>query len=208
MIESSVRRVRDLLVHPFETFEELKSATLTETYRHYVLLLLIYSLLIGIVSVSTVYMTLYDILIHYGTIPLVGPFLTAKIDLFRPLIINWSVFIVYLSFCILLFAIFIKGLFIHAFVILLGGKQGVVRTIQILMYAATPFFLLGWIPYVAVFGLVWAVLLCIIGLMVLQEMEVWKAVAVVVIPTILVIGGLFTGFLMTINLISAISHIV
>jgi hypothetical protein len=152
-------------------------------------------------------MTLYDLLLHYGSIPVIGSVITSKFDLLRPIIINWSIFIGYLSFVFLLFAIYIKGFFIHVFVILVGGKQNMVSTIQTLMYAVTPFFLLGWIPYIAILGLIWSVILCIVGLMVLQDLSAGRAVAVVVIPSALVIIGLITALFMIVSLFTALTHI-
>lgn len=204
----SLRCIRGLLLTPYDMFEELKSSTLTETYRFYVLMLLFYTILLGIVSVSTVYLTLYDLILHTGSIPLIGSFLVSKVDLIRPFIINWSIFIVYEWFFFLLFAIFLKGLFIHLFVILFGGKHEVVRTIQVLMYAVTPYFLFGWIPYIGVIGIIWAVILCIIGLIILQDLKPWEAIAVVATPSILVLIGLFIGILLILNLSFVLSHLI
>ena len=208
MIGSCIQTIKGLLIQPFDTFEQLRSTTLSDAYRYYVILLVLYSALLGVASVSSVYISLYDLLIHYASIPVFGSIFAAKIELFRPLIINWSIFIVYITFVLLLFAIFLKGLFIHVFVILLGGEQGITRTVQVLMYAVTPFFLIGWIPYLSIIGLIWSVILCIIGLCILQDMPVWKAAAVVGIPTALVIIGLFSAILMVANLVSAVTRII
>lgn len=205
MIEEYIQNIKGLLLQPFDTFERLKSASLTESYRQYVILLILYTILSGIVSVTFMFLSFYDFLVHYASIPIIGSLFAAKIDLFRPLFINWSIFIVYGFFIFLLFAIFLKGLFIHVFVILFGGEQGVTRTFQVLMYAVTPFFLIGWIPYISILGIIWAVVLCIIGLTVLQNIPTWKAVAIILIPTVMVFIGVFCGIMMISNLINVIT---
>ncbi len=207
MLELLLQNVKGLLMQPGPTFERLKYATLTESYQQYVILLIIYTILVGVVSAITTLMLYYDTLVHYASMPMIGSFLVTKIELFRPIILHWSLIIVYMAFLLLLFAIFFKGLFLHVFVILFGGDQGVTKTIQVLMYATTPFFLLGWIPYISILGLIWAVVLCVIGLHVLQNIPVWKAVAVIVVPTVLLVLGVILILMIRIALITAFSGV-
>jgi hypothetical protein len=180
-----IQVIKGLLIHPGETFTLLKQSSLTRAYRHYVVLLIFYTVLAGMVSVFSASMSYHDLLTQSASIPVIGSLLSVKISLLKPLFINWAVFITYITFLLLLLAVFFKGLFLHAFVILVGGEQGAVRTIQAVMYAATPFFLFGWIPYTAIPGAIWSLLLCIIGLMILQDLPGWKACAVIFIPLIL-----------------------
>ena len=76
------------------------------------------------------------------------------------------------------------------------------------MYAVTPYFLFGWIPYIGVIGIIWAVILCIIGLIILQDLKPWEAIAVVATPSILVLIGLFIGILLILNLSFVLSHLI
>lgn len=200
-----IETVKGLLLKPRETFEQITNSSLTETYQQYVLLLIIYSVLMGLVSAAFVLLNFIDILVNLGSIPLLGPLFVSKITLVRPILMNWSMIIVYLLFLFLLFGIFIKGSFLHVFVILFGGHQGVIKTIQVLMYAATPFFLLGWIPYLSIIGLIWAIVLCVIGLQTVQQVPVWKAVGVIVVPVILLSIGVFLLLLMRAALMALLS---
>jgi hypothetical protein len=54
------------------------------------------------------------------------------------------------------------------------------------MYASTPFFLLGWIPFVAIIGWRWYLVLMIPGLAEMQQMTLDKAALAIVVPVILV----------------------
>ncbi len=208
MIEGFMQNMKGLLIQPYDAFEKLKSSSLTDAYRHYVLLLIIFVVLFGAVSVASVFISFYDLLVQYATLPIIGSLIASKINLFRPVFTNWSIFTTYMMFLVLLFAIFIKGFFIHVFVILLGGKHGLTQTLQVLMYAVTPFFLIGWIPYISVIGLIWAVVLCIIGLMVLHDIPSWKAIAIIAIPTVLVIIGIISELILIASFVHAISGII
>ena len=190
MLQDQVQIVKGLLVSPVETFIELRSSAISKSYQYYVLLLLIYTVIVGIISATSSLMTYYNMVIQYASIPLIGSFLISKMELLKPVFVNMSLFSVYLLFLLLFFGIFIKGLFLHAFVLLFGGEQGVTKTIQVLMYSVTPFFLIGWIPYISIFGLLWAVILCVLGFHIFQQIPIWKAALVVVIPTLFVILGL------------------
>nr|WP_319537717.1 YIP1 family protein [uncultured Methanospirillum sp.] len=191
MLQDQVQIVKGLLVSPVDTFEELRSSAISKSYQYYVLLLIIYTVLVGIISATSSLMTYYNMVIQYASIPLIGSFLISKMELLKPVFINMSLFSVYLLFLLMFFGIFIKGFFLHAFVLLFGGEQGITKTIQVLMYSVTPFFLIGWIPYISIIGLLWAVILCVLGFHVFQQIPVWKAALVVVIPTLFVILGLF-----------------
>ncbi|MFH0967238.1 MAG: YIP1 family protein [Methanobacteriota archaeon] len=207
MLDLLIQNVKGLLLQPVETFENLKTSSLTDSYQHYVILLIIYTVLMGIVSMITTLMSYYDMLVHVASIPLIGSFMIAKIELFKPIFINWSFIIVYILFLFLLFGIFFKGFFLHVFVILFGGEQGVTKTIQVLMYATTPFFLLGWIPYISIIGLIWAVVLCVIGFQKFQNIPVWKAGAIIIVPTIFLIIGVFLTLMMRGAIISVLSGV-
>jgi len=207
MLEDMIQHVKGLLIQPVNTFADLKNSSLSSSFQHYVILLLIYSVLLGIVSAVNALLSFYDMFMHVVSIPFFGSFLITKIEILKPLFVDWSLIIVYLFFIFLFFGIFIKGCFLHVFVLLFGGEQGIVKTIQIIMYAATPFFLLGWIPYISVIGLLWAIVLCVIGLHIVQQLPMWKAIAVLIIPAVLLACGLMFLLLIKTTFITAISGI-
>ena len=207
MLNSIIPDIRGLIMHPKDTYIQLKNSSLTQAYQHYVILLIFYSVLSGILSLFSAVILWYDLLFQFASVPIIGSMLAIKMDLFRAFFIHWSIFIVYLMFLVLLFAVFFKGFVLHVFVILLGGEEGIARTVQAVMYAVTPFFLLGWTPYLSIIGFFWAIILCILGIQVMQDIPLWKASAVIIIPLILwIIGIMAVLFLMT-DLVNAISGI-
>lgn len=208
MYEQLIHNIKGLLIKPGDTFERLKNSSLTDSYQHYVILLIFYSVLMGIFSVISILMYFYDFLMYCASIPLLGSFFVLKIELLKPILINWSLSVVYLLFLVMFFGIFLKGCFLHVFVILFGGNHGITKTLQVVMYAATPFFLLGWIPYISLIGIVWSIILCIIGLQIIQSVPGWKAVAIILIPFIFMTIWIFAVLMMRVNFITALSGII
>jgi len=208
MLDDFVKIIKGLLVSPVETFESLKSTTLSRTYQYYVLLLIMYTVLMSIVSLLSSLMTYYDMVIQCASIPIFGSFLLTKLELLRPIFLNMSLFAVYLLFLFLFFGIFLKAFFLHTFVLLFEGKQGIMKTVQVLMYSVTPFFLLGWIPYISIIALLWAVILCILGFHILQQIPIWKAALIIIIPTLFVTFGVLIVYIIYEAFITASSGII
>jgi signal peptidase len=76
--------------------------------------------------------------------------------------------------------VFIGGLWTHVWIYLVGGRKGVTQTLKALMYGATPGCLLGWIPIVGVFAVVWTLILEIVGIGQLHELSTRRAVLAVI----------------------------
>jgi len=203
-----IENIKGLLVKPLERFELLRDSTLTLAYQQYILLLVMYSVLLGIVSLLSFELVFSSFLINIGSLPLIGSFLIVKCELFRPFLTEWNLLLVYVWFLILMFLIFLKGFFLHAFVILLGGEQGIKKTLLVILYAATPFLLIGWIPYIWIIGLIWSIILFIIGIKIIQNLSWPKAAATIIIPLLLGIIILILGNFLILSLIEAIGKIV
>ena len=101
-------------------------------------------------------------------------------------------------FLVLLFAVFLAGFLLHAFVLLMDGKKDVKETLKTTMYAATPGLLLGWIPFVCIIGWAWSFVLLILGLRDNNGLSFEKALLAVVVPVLL-------GLIMLVLGISVIS---
>jgi len=109
-------------------------------------------------------------------------------------VVALNIFALYAFFLLSLVGVFFVGFFWHVFALLFGAKRELRQTIKTTMYASTPFFLLGWIPYIAVIGWLWYLVLLVLGLSEMQEMSTGEAALAVVVPIILVlIGALLWG---------------
>lgn len=203
-----IEDIKGILINPLETFERVKNNSVTRTYQQYVLLLIDYSILLGIVSFISASMLFSSYQYQLGAIPVLGSFLITKLELFKSFILNSSLLLVYLWFLYLLVMIFLKGLFIHIFVILFGGEQGLQKTLLVTLFSVIPFFILGWIPYIWIIGVIWTVILFIIGIKILQNLPWWKAIAVFITPTVLIMVGLLYTIEIVSNVLDAISSLI
>jgi hypothetical protein len=180
-----VEKVKGFLLKPSATFQATRTESLTSTFQYYVILLVIFSILYAIVSfaITEAFFTYYaNLFASFGLLGAYGP---GVLNAFRGFGAALTLFIAYFFFLVLLFGIFLDGFFYHVFVILFAGKKGLVQTVKTVMYASTPFFIIGWIPYVSIIGLIWAWILIIIGIKENQEMELGRAILVFVVPLVL-----------------------
>ena len=72
--------------------------------------------------------------------------------------------------------------FYHLFVWVFGGRNGIKKTTQTLLYGATPTILVSWIPIVSLIVAFYSMYVTIVGLKVLQDMKTWKAVLSYIVP--------------------------
>jgi hypothetical protein len=145
----------------------------------------IFTILFGIVAVSIGYGMFTSMVQSLSMIPIIGSVASGAVANFSGFVIALGVFFVYLVFLFYLLGIFIEGLLMHAFVVLMGGKNDATQTIKTTMYASTPFLLLGWVPFVSIIVYIWSFVLLVIGIKENHEMELGSAVLVVLIPIVL-----------------------
>jgi hypothetical protein len=187
MLDNLVSEVKGFLMAPSETFKNTNQKSLGAAYQYYVALLVIFTVLFGIAVVSMGLATFTSMVDKMGAVPIVGGVAAGAVANFSGFVIALGIFVVYLFFLFYLLGIFLEGLIIHAFVLLMGGTKGVRQTVKTTMYASTPFLLLGWIPFISIIAYIWSLVLLVIGLKENHEMELGNAILVVLIPIILVI---------------------
>jgi hypothetical protein len=188
MAEPFAKKVKGFLLHPSATFRATQAETLTSAYQYYVILLIIFSVLLTIVvsvSVGAAYWS--SSVTTIASSGLLGSNGSNIVKAFTAFLVDYVLFLPYFLFVFSLFSIFISGLYYHVFVILFGGQKGLTQTVKTVMYASTPAFLIGWIPFVSIIGSLWTVILIIIGIRENQEMTTGRAVLVVVVPLVLTV---------------------
>ncbi len=167
MLDNFVEKVKGFLLNPTETFQKSREDTLGTTFTYYIVLAIISAILV------TLLYTAIASLSPLASLPGFAGVFPAFIFVF--LIITYII------------APFISGAWLHIFVWLLGGRKGYIQTVKSLMYAATPSFLLSWIPLVSIIGGIWAIILEIIGVRELHEISTGRAVAAVIISTVIIV---------------------
>ena len=203
-----MNEMKGFLLSPSETFKKTSGKSLGAAYQYYVVLLVIFTILFGIVAVSMGLAAFTSMVDKMGALPIVGGVAASAAANFSGFVIALGVFFVYLLFLFYLLGIFVQGLIMHAFVLLMGGEKGAKQTIKTTMYASTPFLLLGWIPFVSIIAYIWSFVLLIIGLKENHEMELGNAIIVVFIPVVLGIVLIGLGSAVIVAFMSATAALI
>lgn len=179
MIERLGSDIRSILVKPSEFFPSIKNAGLSPAYQHYALLLVLYAVLAGIIRMIGNSMKMMDFMMAF---PVFGPIIVQKIC---PLFTEFGLLMTLGTFLMGLYLVFIVGGLLHVFVLLAGGEEGIFQTVKILMYAATPAFLIGWIPVAGIIGFLWSLIITVHGLKECAGLSYLRSILVVVVPIVL-----------------------
>jgi len=198
MFEELVKNVQGFLMSPVDAFKQAGSKSLGAAYQYYAMLLVIFTVLYGIVTLAVGAFMFNSYVQQVSMVPLVGKILSVQLAKFAAFVTVTQLFFVYMVFLVLLFAVFLVGFLLHAFVLLMDGKKDVKETLKTTMYAATPGLLLGWIPFVCIIGWAWSFVLLILGFRDNNGLSFEKAVLAAVVPVLL-------GLIMLVLGISVIS---
>ena len=208
MFDDLMNEMKGFLMAPSATFKKTNGKSLGAAYQYYTALLIIFTVLFGIVVVSMGLAAFTSMVDKMGAVPIVGGVAAGAAANFSGFVIALGVFFVYLVFLFYLLGVFVEGLIMHAFVLLMGGEKGARQTIKTTMYASTPFLLFGWIPFVSIIAYIWSFVLLIIGLKENHEMELGNAIIVVFIPVVLGIVLIGLGSAVIVAFMSATAALI
>ena len=185
MLDALVKTVMGFLMSPVEAFKQVGGKTLGAAYQYYAMLVLIFSILFGFVTLIMGAVMLNTLVQQVSMIPLIGRLISVELAKFGTFIATSQLFVVYLVFLALLFGVFFVGLFLHVFVVLMDGKKSVKETLKTTMFAATPALLLGWIPFIGILGGIWSFVLLILGFRDNNGLSLEKSVIAAILPVVL-----------------------
>ena len=185
MLDALVKTVTGFLMSPVEAFKQVGGKTLGAAYQYYAMLVLIFSILFGFVTLIMGAVMLNTLVQEVSMIPLIGRLISVELAKFGTFIATSQLFVVYLVFLALLFGVFFVGLFLHVFVVLMDGKKSVKETLKTTMFAATPVLLLGWIPFIGILGGIWSFVLLILGFRDNNGLSLEKSVIAAILPVVL-----------------------
>jgi len=185
MLDALVKTVMGFLMSPVEAFKQVGGKTLGAAYQYYAMLVLIFSILFGFVTLIMGAVMLNTLVQEVSMIPLIGRLISVELAKFGTFIATSQLFVVYLVFLALLFGVFFVGLFLHVFVVLMDGKKSVKETLKTTMFAATPILLLGWIPFIGILGGIWSFVLLILGFRDNNGLSLEKSVIAAILPVVL-----------------------
>jgi hypothetical protein len=89
----------------------------------------------------------------------------------------------------------VYSLLLHFWVWLIGGRKGIYQTVRSVLYSLTALMLIGWIPDIGPpVGLLWSVVVGILGVEELHQLPRWRAAAAVILAiltALIVLPALF-----------------
>ncbi|MFA6331668.1 MAG: YIP1 family protein [Methanoregula sp.] len=165
MIDTLVTKVKGFLLDPVETFRQSKTDELNAVFTYFGALLLINAILSALVAV-----------LGMAVIPM---YATNPFGLALPIMVF---FMMLVGGCI---ATLIFAAWLHLWVYILGGRKGIMQTVNAMIYGSTPRLLLGWIPFIGIIFSLWSLALGILGIRELQELSTGKAILAVAIAVII-----------------------
>jgi len=190
MVLSIVERIKGFLFSPSDTFDASMEDTLGDAFKYFVVILAIYAVLSAII-VAVAFSLFAGMLGMFGVPAMpfgaaMGPLVA--VGVFVAMIVGGII------------GVFIGGLWLHIWVYLVGGRNGIGETIKAVIYGMTPSLLLGWIPIVGIIAGIWALIVEIIGVRQLQELSTGKAVLAVIIAIaipLIIYVVIFAAFIAT-----------
>jgi len=171
MIDTLVTKIKGFLIDPVETFRQSKNDEPGTVFTCLGALLLVNAVFSAVIAAAGFGSTeLYKAIPEGVSLP-VMVFFTVLIGGF--------------------IATLILAAWLHLWVYILGGRRGILQTVNAVIYGSTPRLLLGWIPFIGFIFSLWSLVLGVLGIRELQELSTGKAVLAVaiaiIIPLIIII---------------------
>ena len=168
---------RDLLIHPFRVFPDLRGETLSSAFIFFCTVLLIstgigMALVLAEVKTSGTPQGIF-VAGSGATVPDVLTLVSAGM-------------IAMLAYIVL---IIIFAVLMHAAAWMLGAKGGAGQSYKVLFYAQAPALLFAWIPKIGILFLIYAIFLGITGVSQVQRISWWSALAAFLFPVFLAVLG-------------------
>lgn len=189
MRKNILDKIKEFMFNPSHAFRGVKDEGPGETLQYLVILAFFYAIM------ATV-MTTLQVFPH----PFSSSFTGHGIPALDPIRVITDILSIVIA---TILTIVIYGIWLHLWVFVVGGRKGIWQTEKSVCYSATPLFLLAWIPVIGTLvGLVWAVIINVIGIKELHgvndnraALAVVLAVVVAVIIAVIAIGALVLAVL-------------
>jgi hypothetical protein len=99
---------------------------------------------------------------------------------------GWAASMALIGYVFGLAFVFVIMAVLFVWIYIFGGRAGYEKTFQLGVYAYTPSFLLGWIPFVGFLGGIWSLILLIIGTQEVHDLSRVKSILMYVIPAVII----------------------
>jgi len=171
MLEEIFERIKGMILKPVETLRTAANDEISFTFVYFFILLAVYGILFSL------------------TLSQFGMFL----------MMNNQIIILLLTMLGQMILSFLAGTaWLHLWVYLLGGRQGLKNTFRAVSNSMTPALLLGWLmPMGMIVGMIWGLALEVLGVRELQKFTTTRAILAVAIPMIVGISILVVCLALT-----------
>ncbi len=163
-----IEKMRGFLLTPTKTFKAERKTSFVDAIKYGLLGLLIMAILTAIITAIFGAIDVWSI-----TQPIGGAAGTTTLAAFFGVIVFGFI------------GLMLVGLWLHLWVFIFGGKQGIANTLKTVFYAYSPVYVLGWIPIVSFFANIWHLVLTVIGLTKLQKLSTGRAVGAVIVAIVI-----------------------
>jgi len=173
LLKTLFAKVKGFIMSPSKAFKAEATTNLGESFKYALFGLAFLGVLTGLIYMA----------IPSAAMPFVGPIL----------IVAMLAMIVIFGFI----GILLGGLWLHLWAYIFGARKGLTQTLKIVIYARTPTYYLGWIPFFSIIAGIWEIVLSVIGLQQLQKLSTGRAIGAVLIAIIIplvVIGFIALAF--------------
>ena len=165
MITTVVEKVKGFLRDPVGAFRQAKDDRPGAVLPYFALLLLLHAVISALLAA---------VMIGTGPVPglMTGGMSGAVVVFFVILVGGFAGALVF-------------GAWLHLWVYIFGGRQGIWQTLKAVMYGNTPYLLFGWIPFIGFVFTLWSLVLGIFGIQELQELSSLKATLAVALAVMI-----------------------
>lgn len=194
-----IDKVKGFLLDPTQTLIAHRDESLGDAMQYFIIFLVIYGALTGIVLGLSVSMFGGLAGASAGMGPL-GAGSLAALGVVG-MIIAAIVFIIIFG----IIALFIAGILLHIFVWIAGGRKGLTTTLRAVIYSLTPNLIFGWIPLIGILAGFWSLALEILAIKELHEISTTRAFIAVFMPAIIlaVLAFFFLAALVAVTPVTA-----
>jgi len=179
MDNNLINKIKQVLTDPINFFESLRKETGIKSAFVYLLILSLFSTILGLIVGLLFQNYSYDLLSKMFGFAFPKPQYTASM----------LVLFTFIGYGMGLISSFIMAGILHVWILIFGGKENYSKTYQLYIYSRTPKFIIGWIPFVNYLTWIYDLVLLIIGTQKVHNISKVKSILMYVIPIVLI--GLF-----------------
>ena len=170
-----INKIKDILTNPMFFFDKIKEENGVKKAFIYFMVLAFFSTLLA--YLISLVMPAYSV----GLLEkLFG--VTIPEEALRSQTVLMTVFYYVLSLGL---AFVVAGL-LHVWILIFGGKADYTKSYQLYVYAYTPTYVFGWIPFLGFFAGIYSLILLIIGTEKMHDISRKRAILMYVIPAVII----------------------